>query len=861
MTRICIVDGNSYIHRAFHAVRELRTSRGIPTNAVYGFLVMLRKVLEDEKPDLAAVVFDAGGATFRHRLYPAYKATRVRMPDDLAVQLDYIHRLTAAFGVTAIAREGVEADDIIASLGKAAREAGMEIVYVTGDKDILQLVDGRAACLDTMKEKRVTLESFRAERGFDPPRMVDLMALTGDSSDNVPGVPGIGPKTAEKLLADFGSLDGIYRNLDRMPEGKVKRILAEHRAEAELSRRLVTLRDDFDLGVDVRQLTIGDPDRETQRRLYEELEMKKFLRELGAPPVPAASAADPGPAIRPAADPGRWLAGLPPGAPLSLACSSDGGRILVAMTADGREGVVLDAADPRLSKAAARPAWAYDSKTCRHALEGTPLAGIAWSRDILLAAYLLDPSEKGTGLADLETAWLGASWLSTPVEEPSQGALFVEEAARGEALLREAGVVLRLGDSLWERLGESGMTHLHDDLELPLAAVLYDMERVGIAVDAGALREMSKEIGTILDDLVARIHAAAGTEFNVASPKQLADVLFTRLGLPVLRKTKTGPSTDEEVLTALAPMHEVPSLLLAHRQLAKLRNTYVDVLPGLVGADGRIHTTFNQAVTATGRLSSSNPNLQNIPVRTEWGNRIRRAFVPTPGWTFVSADYSQIELRILAHLSGDPVLREAFRNGEDIHARTAMALFGVESGLVGKEMRRAAKTVNFGIIYGMSPFGLSRQLGIDQARAKAYIDSYFETYRGVRTYLGELVAAAKRDGYVATLLGRRRQLRELQSDKPQVVQFAERAALNTPIQGTAADLIKKAMIDLSRRLAAEKFEARLLVQIHDELLLEAPPEEVERVSALLRECMEGAVAFDVPILVDLATGPSWADLH
>jgi DNA polymerase-1 len=387
------------------------------------------------------------------------------------------------------------------------------------------------------------------------------------------------------------------------------------------------------------------------------------------------------------------------------------------------------------------------------------------------------------------------------------------------------------------------------------------MERVGIGVDGAVLREMSKEIGIILDDLVARIHAAAGTEFNVASPKQLADILFTRLGLPVLRKTKTGPSTDEEVLTALAAMHEVPSLLLSHRQLAKLRNTYVDVLPGLIAADGRIHTSFNQAATSTGRLSSSNPNLQNIPVRTEWGNRIRRAFVPAPGWVFVSADYSQVELRILAHLSGDPVLREAFGNGEDIHTRTATALFGVEAGAVDKEMRRAAKTVNFGIIYGMSPFGLSRQLGIDQARAKAYIDSYFETYRGVRTYLDGLIAGAKRDGYVSTLLGRRRVLRELQSDKPQVVQFAERAALNTPIQGTAADMIKKAMIDLSRRLDAEGFEARLLVQIHDELLLEAPPAEVERVSALLRECMEGAVAFDVPILVDLATGPSWADLH
>jgi DNA polymerase-1 len=349
--------------------------------------------------------------------------------------------------------------------------------------------------------------------------------------------------------------------------------------------------------------------------------------------------------------------------------------------------------------------------------------------------------------------------------------------------------------------------------------------------------------------------------FNIASPRQLAEVLFTRLGLPVVRKTKTGASTDEEVLTALAPHHEIPALLLAHRQLAKLRNTYVDVLPGLVGADGRIHTTVNQAVTATGRLSSSNPNLQNIPVRSEWGNRIRKAFVPAPGWTFLSADYSQIELRILAHLSGDQALTDAFRRGEDIHARTAAAIFGVPPEGVDKEMRRVAKTVNFGVIYGMSPFGLSRELGVDQKQARAWIDGYFEAYHGVRRYLDDLVARARRDGYVTTLFGRRRRLRELQSSKPALVQFAERAALNTPIQGTAADLIKKAMIELHRRLAAEKFQTRLLVQIHDELLLEVPPGESGRAADLVRECMEGAVSFDVPIVVDLAGGPSWGDLH
>ncbi len=875
--RIALVDGNSYIHRAYHAIRDLRNSRGLPTNAVYGFLNMLVKVLREEKPDLAAVVFDAGGKTFRHDLFPDYKANRPRMADDLAVQLDYIKRLTAAFGLTAVEREGVEADDILATLGKQARERGLDVLYITGDKDIHQLIDDHTTALDTMKEKRVGLESFRAERGFDPGRLPEVMALEGDATDNIPGVRGIGRVTAEKLIREYGSLEEIYRRLDDMPEGKVKEALKEHRPQAEMSRELARLKDDLTIEADWVKMADPRPDKKALKALLEELEFKKFLRELDLDEEDAAggetrAAAPEAARVAPAAWAGKFDRSRPTALGLSRPDGGADGEAFLALTQDGVSAAVVRLApaagggvpDPvrRLLADGGAAKAVFDLKGVAAVLGKSGLSLEGAGTDVLIVGYLLNPSEKGDTLEDLAQSWLGSSAFLKDEAEAAQGALFQPAEARERRAVREAVAVLRLARRLGPELAASGMEKLYLEVEMPLVAVLGDMEAVGIGVDTTALREMSKELETTMGGMEARIHALAGTSFNLGSPKQLAEVLFVKLGLPAVKKTKTGLSTDEEVLTALAARHELPSLLLSHRQLAKLKNTYVDVLPGLVSpADGRLHTSFNQAVTATGRLSSSNPNLQNIPVRTEWGMRIRKAFVPRPGWKFISADYSQIELRVLAHLSGDEALVEAFRKGEDIHARTATAIFNVPPEGVTKEMRRAAKVINFGIIYGMSPYGLSRELGVDQKQSKRYIEEYFEAYGGVRRYLDELVAGAKKDGYVTTLFGRRRFLKELLSDKPQIVQFAERAALNTPIQGTAADLIKMAMVRLHRELSGKGWRTRLLVQIHDELLLESPPGELDRAGKLVRECMEKVASFNVPIVVDVSTGDNWGDLH
>jgi DNA polymerase-1 len=860
--KLCLVDGNSYIHRAFHAVRDLRTSRGIPTNAVYGFLAMIIRVLKEEKPDLVAVVFDSPGPTFRHRLYPEYKANRPTMPDDLAVQVDYVHRLTAAFGLTVVAREGVEADDLIATLARRGEGEGLEVVLVSGDKDLQQLLGERVSLLDTMKERVVTARSFSQEHGLPPARFADVQALSGDASDNIPGVRGIGPKTAERLVAEFGGLEELYGRLDRVPPGRTRQLLEEGRDAAFTSLALARLRDDLPLEIRWEELASFQPDRRTLRALLEELEFRKLLRELDLEDGPrdaGAVAAEELPLDRFLAEAGRQ--------PVAVACAGDGEGTLLALAAPGAGTAVVagDGGDGDLARVRefledpATGVWGYDLKAVLKRLRRLAITPARLEMDILLGAYLLDPSGKETTLAELAAARLGGRREEAAPGE-RQGILFADGGALRKKAAGEAATVAALGGVIGRELADAGMDGLYREMELPLIRVLDRMEETGIGLDAQVLRDLSKEIAIKLQGMEEEIHRLAGQPFNIASPRQLAEILFVKLGLPPVKKTKTGFSTDEEVLVALAARHELPSLLVSHRQLSKLRNTYVDVLPSLVGADGRVHTTFNQAVTATGRLSSSGPNLQNIPIRTEWGRRIREAFVPRPGWKLISADYSQIELRILAHLSGDETLGEAFRRREDIHARTAAEIFHVHPGLVTKEMRRAAKTINFGIIYGMSPYGLSRELSIDQREAKAYIDGYFTAYRGVKTYLDGLVAEARRTGYVATLFGRRRHLPELRSGKPQLVQFAERAALNTPIQGTAADLIKLAMLKVDRELAEGGRRARMLLQIHDELLVEAPPEEVEEVSSLLRRLMEGAASFSVPIVADLAVGDSWGRL-
>jgi DNA polymerase-1 len=876
--KLCLVDGNSYIHRAYHAIRGLTNRRGLPTNAVYGFLNMLLKVVNEERPDMVAVVFDAPGPTFRHEIYREYKANRPRMPEDLAVQVDYIKRLTAAFGITALEMPGYEADDLLATLGRRAAEKGHEVLFITGDKDIQQLLDDGLSALDTMRERLITRDSFIEEHGLEPSQLVEVMALAGDSTDNIPGVPGIGPKTAEKLVKDHGSLQDLYDSLEKLPQGRLKESLSMNREQAFMSRRLVILKDDLDVEVDWGKLSDPQPDKKTLKALFEELDFRKFMREMDLDDQ------EDSPGFEAITDTGEleaWSSDLKGEGTVAVALTTNASSaekdfLCVALSSDGVRAAVftlgyeaaVSAGGELLREILENTSLikdSFDFKSVIYRLQGRGVDLQGLGLDVLIAAYLTDPSIGAATLGDLAVTFLDDSSL-WPGEGNSNKerdrALFADEHRLQQQAAREAAAVWRLGQKLTGELRKTGMMDLYSNLELPLIRILSGMEMEGIGVDTSRLLEMSKEMETLLQGMEEEIYRLAGGPFNINSPKQLSTVLFEKLKLTPVKKTKTGFSTNEEVLTILAAGHELPSRILGYRQLTKLKNTYVDVLPKLVSTeDGRLHTTFNQTVTATGRLSSKNPNLQNIPVRSEWGRRIRRAFVPREGWSFVSADYSQIELRLLAHLSGDETLVQAFRNGEDIHNRTAMEIFGVDSGGVTGEMRREAKVINFGIIYGMGPYGLSRELGVSQEEAGDYIDGYFRVYHGVRRYLDEVIEGARKEGYVSTLFGRRRYLREFESDKPQVVQFAERAAVNTPVQGTAADLIKMAMIAVSQKLSEDGFKARLLVQIHDELLLEAPPEEVSQTAVMVRECMVGVAGFDVPIVVDLKTGPNWADLE
>lgn len=897
--RVFLLDLYALAYRVHFALlqRPLQTSRGETTSVPWGVARFLLKLLREHAPAYWAAVADAGHS-HRHLRYAAYKATRQRMPEDLERALERVRQLLEALRVPIVELPGFEADDVIGTLACQAAERGLEAVIVSGDKDFLQLVRPGICLLNPGRGGPAAIEeewvdgTNAAERfGVPPEQVVDYLALVGDSADNIPGVPGVGPKTAVELLQRFRSLDAVLARADEVPQRRVREALQAHAEAARLSRELVTIRTDLELPIAVEDLRRQEPDWEALRRLFVELEFHSLLRELPPPasaPTPAARVevercyrvvTDPAAVadlVARARARGRValdtetsslapldaeLVGVSlafgPGEAYYLPFAHQDGPNLPPLAHPDLRPLVDLLEDPAVGKIGQN--LKYDLLVLRRA--GVALRGLAV--DTMVASYLLEPGRRDHNLEALALRYLQRT---VPRYEDVAGkgkqqipfACVPLERAVAYAC-SDAEVAWCLADVLVPQLEERGLGALFRSLEMPLIPVLADMEWVGIRIDPAVFAELAERMQAQLRALEADIYAAAGTTFNINSPVQLRHVLFERLGLPVRKRTKTGPSTDAAVLEELAREgHELPRRLLQYRELAKLLSTYVVPLPQMVHPrTGRLHTSFNQTVTATGRLSSSEPNLQNIPVRTQLGAEIRRGFVPEPGWVFVAADYSQIELRILAHYSEDPAFLEAFARGADIHRETAALIFGVPPEAVTREMRDRAKTVNFAVIYGVSAHGLAQQLGISRTEAAEFIERYFARFPGVRRYLDEQIERARALGYVETLTGRRRYVPEIHAADHNVRAFGERAAVNAPIQGTAADLIKRAMIDIHAAIAAGELPARMLLQVHDELLFEVPEAEAPAVAAAVRARMEAAATLKVPLAVDVGIGPNW----
>jgi len=884
-----LIDGTAYVHRAYHAIRGLANSRGMPTNAVFGFTRMIMKLIEDRTPQYAAMCFDARGPTFRHDLYGDYKANRPPMPEDMALQLPFIRQVTEGFRLPIFEMSGFEADDLIGTLARQAERRGFGVVMVTGDKDFVQLVTEHAVIYDPMKDTTIDLKTVRGEFGLEPPQLVEVMGLAGDSADNIPGVPGIGPKTAIGLIQTFGSLEGLYARLEAVTKKKQRENLAAFREQAFLSRRLAAINTEAPLAVDFDDLALGPPDNQILAGLFGQLEFRQLQQTLSGKAdlsrkdyqvildrAALDALADRLKSANRIALDTETTSTNPMQAELvgiSVAVREHqafyipcGHRYLGAPSQLPRQEVVAklkpvfeDAGIEKVGQNI-KYDWIVLSRS------GVELAGVSF--DTMVASYLLNPSKRAHNLDQIALDYLGHKTITYEdvAGKGRQAMTFsqvpVEKA--GPYACEDADVTLMARSALAPKLAEVGLTDLMQTVEMPLVAVLKRMEMRGVTIDTSRLKALSKTFARQLDGLEGAIYGLAGESFNINSSQQLGQVLFEKLKLPVQKKTKkrTRYSTDVNVLTTLAGEHELPALVLQHRTLSKLKSTYADALIELVDpVTGRIHTSYNQTVTATGRLSSSDPNLQNIPIRTDEGREIRRAFIPRQGWILLSADYSQVELRILAHCSGDDILIEAFRNDEDIHTRTASEVFQVDPDRVTDELRRQAKAINFGIIYGMSAFGLSKQLGISQKMAQTYIDHYFGRYEGVKRFMDETIAGARERRATSTLLKRIRLLPDIASSNAALRQAAERTAVNTPIQGSAADLLKVAMIKIDARLRQEGRQAAMLLTVHDELVLEVPPAELASVTGVVRGIMEGVWDLAVPLKVNVAQGSNWAEAH
>ena len=893
---LLLFDGHSLAYRSYYAIRDLTTRAGEPVNAVFGFWRALLRTLRAHPSAFVATAFDVGGITFRHKMYPEYKATRKPMPEDLASQLPLIARLHAVLGIHTISEPGVEADDVLATLARNASSSGLRCLIVTSDKDMAQLVDDRVALLrprgrgSAADQQILDSEGVRAKYGVPPERMVDWLALVGDTSDNVPGVPSVGEKTASRLLEEFGSLDGLLENVESVRNERVRKNLSDHVELAHLARRLILLKGDLPLG-DVRQTCrLGSIDTDALAAFFSEVEFGSALLETALEPVQA-------PAGEPDHDVdyqtvltesefcklvddlrGREAFALdlettsldPMRAKIvGIALSPDPyvgyyipvGHDVLGVPDQLPVKVVLDELRPLIESARPR-IWGQNLKYDIAVLAryGIHTRGIGF--DTMIASHLARPDERRHNLEQIAETYLGHSVMSYEEVAGKDGSFAaVPLDAATQYAAEDAEIVQRLHAPLACALEEVGATSLFAEVEIPLIEVLVRMERHGILVDTGLLAEQGDELRKELEIIEADLAETAGETFNPSSPKQVAEILFGRLGLPVIDRTKTGPSTNARVLSALAIHHPFPGKLMAHRELKKLLTTYIDQLPGAVNPEtGRIHTSFHQASTATGRLSSSNPNLQNIPTRTEIGGRIRRAFVAPEGSILLSADYSQIELRLLAHISEDPHLLEAFSLGADLHRLTASRVFGVSEGEVTEAQRGAAKRINFGILYGISPYGLARDLGVPQSEAKDFIDRFFSAYPKAKQTLDKLVESATERGYAETVLGRRRPLHNLTSRNVARRNFDRRNAVNTPIQGSAADVIKLAMLRIDAAIEAGQLRAKMLLQIHDELIFETPTGEQKEAADSIVEAMVGVLPLKVPLEVKTAFGLNWGEI-
>lgn len=892
---LVLVDGSSYLYRAFHALPPLTTSTGQPVGAIRGVISMLNKLADSTGAERMVVVFDASGKTFRDDMYAEYKANREKMPDELREQIEPLHAIVKAQGFPLLAVPGVEADDVIGTLAKMAEAAGESVLISTGDKDLAQLVTDKVTLVNTMSDTTLTPAGVSEKFGVPPERIIDFLALTGDSVDNVPGIPKCGPKTAAKWLNAYGTLDGVVASANDIG-GKIGETFREHMHVLPLSKALVTIKTDCELPVGLEELSRSDPDLERLTALYTELELNQFLKQLSNASTSIQTSVE----IPAVVDTDYelvttldrfefWLSQCREAGVFALDTETTSlvsrHAELVGISLAPEEGkacyvpvahltgeqlditVVLN----QVSKLLADPTLTMIGHNLKYDLTVLETVGLiprCVLADTMLMSYVLDAAGGRHDMDSLAKRLLGIDTISYEdvcgkgAKQIGFAAVPLEQAS--EYAAEDADITLRLFNQFSRRLAdEPSLQSIYQDLELPVMLVLREMENHGALLDSAILRSQSKSLGTRLEELESEAQTLAGRPFNLASPKQLQEILFDELKLPVLKKTPKGaPSTNEEVLQELALNYPLPKLLIEHRSLSKLKGTYTDKLPDDCDpADGRVHTSFHQAVTSTGRLSSSDPNLQNIPIRTEEGRRIRKAFVAPNGWSVMAADYSQIELRIMAHLSGDRSLVDAFSRGDDIHRATAAEVFDLEPMFVTDEQRRRAKAINFGLIYGMSAFGLARQLGIERAEAAAYIDRYFERYPGVRHYMDSTRAMAHEKGYVETVFGRRLTLPDIRARQVPIRQAAERAAINAPMQGTAADIIKRAMLRVQKALATTNLGCNLLLQVHDELVFEVRDQDLDGARQIVRTEMEAAAELAVPLIVEIGSGESWFEAH
>jgi len=883
--KFILLDGNSFCYRAFYAIRDLRNSKGEPTNAIYGFITMLEKIVKDVEPDGLAVTFDMKGPTFRHKQYDQYKIQRAPMPDELVSQMPLIKDVVRAMNVPLFEKEGYEADDVIATLARELSKKGHDVFIVTGDKDMLQLVTKKVKVLNPQKENIIYDEAHVKQRfGVGPDRVVDIMALMGDASDNIPGVSGIGEKTAVKLIGEFGSLEGVLKNVPKIKGDKLKENLVKYEKEARLSYELATIKDDVPLELDIEALKRCEPDTEALTKLYQRFEFRSLLR--GIPEAETKNAdddslhyalveneADFEKLRKQLAKEKAWAFDFETTDVNPILCEPVGisfafkakEAFFISFLNGLKAKKCLEALkplfeDPKIKKIGQN--LKYEIMVLKNF--GIELEGI-WF-DTMVASYCINTSKPNHNLDDIAMEHLGVRITDiTELIGKGKDQITMDKVEIGKLYrygCQDSDVTFRLASILHKKLKEKDSLELFEEIEMPLVRVLAGMEYAGIAIDKELLEELSGEMEHALKALTKLIYKEAGQEFNINSPKQLSEILFDKLKLPMVKKTKTGASTDVSVLVELSELHSLPKELLKFRELSKLKSTYVDALPLLVNPKtGRVHTSFNQTVAATGRLSSTDPNVQNIPVRTEEGRKVRRAFIAEgKSNVLLSADYSQIELRVLAHLSGDEKLIQAFREGADIHRFTAGLIFDVPMEQVTPQMRNSAKTVNFGVLYGMGAFSLAKQLGITNKEAAEFIKNYFARYPGIKAFLDSLLEKARKDGFVTTAFKRRRYIPEIHSRDPRLKSFAERTAINAPMQGTASDIIKIAMNRIESELGPKKFKSRMLLQVHDELLFEGPKTELKELAAFVQDRMQNAAKFRVPLDVSVKAGPNWLDM-